>query len=618
MDVFGGDPISVLPSTVEEFCIADEVHRFDGDAERHGRSRAVIDDAAERARIARYLRGAEVLEQSQAWLFTLFDDPAASAEGVPLSYYTDGTWIWSDGCAYHLIAHHHAPQPEFLRHIAAAEYRCASVSPAVVAKARSALRAHREIAEELHLRSVDQCSIDRSGWANDPPTVPYDPDRMDELLSDDSPFTVDVEISLMGAGWQPGRDAGARVTPWLTEFCAREGIQGRRHQAFPAAVALLAEFGLLDMAEVGYHIHFFPLDAWIDPVEYAWYAEEIGTRLFPIGLIEDCGDVLGPGYINGRGRLFVDETGRILARYDNAWYLLGEDLGSALDLVLNGGPPAATSRGHRSPGPWPGGLPAVARHGEWTRLNPRWYPFNSSTSFRLAGDSIRLDAGDPEWDLEDVFPRNEGAIAEVEAPLARELGWRRAAVYGVGVTPWLTERAVEIAGVRPGAFRRLSSLGRELGPPSPDDIRAWFSRNGHSPFNVGLTKTLVFDDGRCGYLVAGADTSVRDELIDWLAKAVRRLDRALRSRGLRVLEREDVDRDDPRGRLVVSAGGAAPALRIELAEDGWFATPDAPGAESRLLRRPDQTGDVRVHGRNGFDDLAHDVHAILLADALRD
>jgi hypothetical protein len=251
-------------------------------------------------------------------------------------------------------------------------------------------------------------------------------------------------------------------------------------------------------------------------------------------------------------------------------------------------------------------------------LNPRWYPFNSSTSFRLAGDSIRLDAGDPEWDLEDVFPRNEGAIAEVEAPLARELGWRRAAVYGVGVTPWLTERAVEIAGVRPGAFRRLSSLGRELGPPSPDDIRAWFSRNGHSPFNVGLTKTLVFDDGRCGYLVAGADTSVRDELIDWLAKAVRRLDRALRSRGLRVLEREDVDRDDPRGRLVVSAGGAAPALRIELAEDGWFATPDAPGAESRLLRRPDQTGDVRVHGRNGFDDLAHDVHAILLADALRD
>lgn len=594
MGVFGGDLIPMLPSAVEEFCFADEVHRFDGDAVRHGRSRAVIDDAAERARIARYLRGAEVLEQSQAWLFTLFDDPAASAEGVPLSYYTDGTWIWSDGCAYHLIAHHHAPQPEFREHIAAAEYRCASVSPAVIAKARSALRTHREIAEELYLRSLDQCSIDRSGWANDPRTVRYDLERCD-----DSPFTFDVELSLMNAGWQPGRDAGARVTPWLTEFCAREGIQGRRHQAFPAAVELLTEFGLLDVIEGGlseYHVHFFPLDAWIDPVEYTRFADDLGTRLFPIGLIEDD---------YGGGRLFTDEAERIFARYENAWYLLGQDLASALDLIMSEGRPTEIDRGR------PDGLLADARHGEWIRLNPRWYPFNSDTAFRLAGGSFHLDAGDPEWDQDPGFPRIEAAIAEVDVPLARELGWRRATVRGDGVSPWLAERAVEIAGVRPGAFRRLSALGDELGPPGPDDIRAWFSLNGDAPFNLRWTKTLAFGDGRRGYLVAGTDAFVRDELINWLAQEVRALDRALRGRGLRVLERKDVDRDDPYGRLVVSEGTATPSVRVDLTEDGWFATPDSPGAESRLLQRPDQTSRPRVHGRDGYDDLAHDVHAIL-------
>jgi hypothetical protein len=68
---------------------------------------------------------------------------------------------------------------------------------------------------------------------------------------------------------------------------------------------------------------------------------------------------------------------------------------------------------------------------------------------------------------------------------------------------------------------------------------------------------------------------------------------------------------------VVSEGIEAPVLRINLTDDGWFATPDTPGAESRLLRRPDQTSRLRVHGRDGYDDLAHDVHAILLADALR-
>ncbi|MGI5232772.1 SUKH-3 domain-containing protein [Actinoallomurus sp. CA-142502] len=608
-----GDAISVLSSAFGEFCFAEEVHRFDGDAARHGRSRAVIDDAAERARIVRYLRGAEVLERDQAWLFTLFDDedPAASAEGVPLSYYTDGTWIWSDGCAYHLIAHHHAPQPEFLDHIAAAGHRCAPVSPAVVAKARSALRAHRDIADEFYLRSLDQCPIDRSGWANDPPTVPYDPDRMDELVSDDSPFGFDVGLLLTNAGWRPGRDAGAHVTRWLTEFCARDGIQGRRHEVFPAAVELLTEFGLLDVAEPGCHIHFLPLEPWIDPVEYTRFADDLGTRLFPIGLIEVDGGVLGRRYDYGVGRLFTDETGRILARYDNAWYLLGRDLGSALERVLSEEPAPEIARGDGRP-------QAGARTWEWTRLNPRWYPFNSDTAFRLTGDSFRLDAGDPEWTLETGFPRIEAAIAEADGSLARELGWRRAAVRGTDVSPWLAERAVEIAGVRPEAFRRLSPLGRELGPPSPDDIRTWFSLNGDAPFDLRWTRTAAFGDGRRGYLVADRNTYLRDELIDWLANAVRRLDRALRGRGLRVLERKDVDRDDPYGRLVVSTGAAAPALRISVADEGWFATPDVPGAESRLLRRLDETAHRHAYGRIGFTDLAHDIHAILLADALRD
>ncbi|GLY75058.1 hypothetical protein [Actinoallomurus iriomotensis] len=175
----------------------------------------------------------------------------------------------------------------------------------------------------------------------------------------------------------------------------------------------------------------------------------------------------------------------------------------------------------------------------------------------------------------------------------------------------------------PGAFRRLGPLGDELGPPSADDIRAWFLSKGSSHFDLRRTHTLAagtvaFGDGRRGYVVAGTDASVRDELIHRLHNAVRRFERALHGRELRVLERKDVTRDDPHGQLVVTADTAAGALRISLAEEGWFVAPDTPGAESRRLRRLDKTTDVRVKGRDSFDDLAHDIHAILIANALRD
>jgi hypothetical protein len=77
----------------------------------------VIEDEAERAGIIAYLRtGAELLMTMGA-----MDDVVAPERGevVPMTFRTDGRWIWSEASAYYLEQHHLAPDPELLSHIRA-------------------------------------------------------------------------------------------------------------------------------------------------------------------------------------------------------------------------------------------------------------------------------------------------------------------------------------------------------------------------------------------------------------------------------------------------------------------------------------------------------------------
>jgi hypothetical protein len=74
-----------------------------------------IDDEPTRERLVAYLRaGTGVL--LTPGLTTDVVDPARGTV-VPLSFRTDGTWVWTDTVTYYLARHRLAPQPELVAHI---------------------------------------------------------------------------------------------------------------------------------------------------------------------------------------------------------------------------------------------------------------------------------------------------------------------------------------------------------------------------------------------------------------------------------------------------------------------------------------------------------------------
>jgi len=73
----------------------------------------IIENSRERRRILRYLTEAPVLVATNARMPDILD-PSAQ---VPLSFRSDGEWIWTDSVSYYLERHHLAPDPELVRHI---------------------------------------------------------------------------------------------------------------------------------------------------------------------------------------------------------------------------------------------------------------------------------------------------------------------------------------------------------------------------------------------------------------------------------------------------------------------------------------------------------------------
>jgi hypothetical protein len=85
-----------------------------------GPNRRKLADQVERARVVEYL------ENGQPVLTTRGRDADRLAPHlgkiVPLSFHTDGTWVWSLALAYYVGTYGYAPEPELLHHIRARDY----------------------------------------------------------------------------------------------------------------------------------------------------------------------------------------------------------------------------------------------------------------------------------------------------------------------------------------------------------------------------------------------------------------------------------------------------------------------------------------------------------------
>ncbi|MFD3744475.1 hypothetical protein [Nocardia sp. NPDC058633] len=90
----------------------------EGNPEFGGRKN--ITDPLERERIAAFLDGGLLVIRTTG----LSADQLSSNDEqiVPMSYASDGAWVWHCGASYYLKKYGIGPQPEFLRHIENREY----------------------------------------------------------------------------------------------------------------------------------------------------------------------------------------------------------------------------------------------------------------------------------------------------------------------------------------------------------------------------------------------------------------------------------------------------------------------------------------------------------------
>lgn len=103
-----------------------------------GADHARLPAGLERARLLGYLRTAPL-----ALTVLAHDADRVRPElgrVVPMSFRTDGLWVWSDQLAYYLDEYGYSPEPALLDHIRANDYRVPEVPHAVLVAAGNALR----------------------------------------------------------------------------------------------------------------------------------------------------------------------------------------------------------------------------------------------------------------------------------------------------------------------------------------------------------------------------------------------------------------------------------------------------------------------------------------------
>ncbi|WP_433047855.1 hypothetical protein [Dactylosporangium sp. CS-033363] len=84
-------------------------------------------DPAERESLIRYLESAPIVLRASGFEVDPLDPAAGRA--VPLSYRTDGVWVWQDASAYYLRTRGCAPDDDLVAHIAARDFQAPSTVP---------------------------------------------------------------------------------------------------------------------------------------------------------------------------------------------------------------------------------------------------------------------------------------------------------------------------------------------------------------------------------------------------------------------------------------------------------------------------------------------------------
>jgi hypothetical protein len=149
-------------------------------------------------------------------------------------------------------------------------------------------------------------------------------------------FPRAVAATLIDAGWDPRRRDEERARDWGQRLAAHLSPAGNRHAFFPAALAVLAEFGGLrveldgpgeDLALTGFALD--PLLALHTVDTLAAFGARIGARLAPLG-VED----------GGVAALAVDERGGVFALDHGGEWFLGESVDAALTTLILGRSPA--------------------------------------------------------------------------------------------------------------------------------------------------------------------------------------------------------------------------------------------------------------------------------------
>lgn len=101
-------------------------------------SRDIISNQDDRARLSAFLDGGQLVMRTTAKASDAFDPD--SGKVVPLSYATDGIWIWPCAASYYLTKYGIAPPREFLNYIIDNDYRAKDPSREELMTALSALQ----------------------------------------------------------------------------------------------------------------------------------------------------------------------------------------------------------------------------------------------------------------------------------------------------------------------------------------------------------------------------------------------------------------------------------------------------------------------------------------------
>jgi hypothetical protein len=98
-----------------------------------------VADGEEVPKLLEYLRRGEGLLLTTARLDDVVQPERGSA--VPMSFRTDGTWVWSDATTYYLDTHGLLPDPGLVAHIRSVDYICPGVDGPARHRAMAALQA---------------------------------------------------------------------------------------------------------------------------------------------------------------------------------------------------------------------------------------------------------------------------------------------------------------------------------------------------------------------------------------------------------------------------------------------------------------------------------------------